>query len=179
MNPASIRLLIYYVLLLVLAVGRLLELKRARHNQEKLLARGAKEFFPGHYPWMVMLHGAWFLACGGEAYLREARAFPWLPGVLCFLVGLGFRLAAMQALKERWTTRILVLPREPLVRNGPYRYLRHPNYLGVVLEILGLPLMAGCWVTALTFTVLNAILLTVRIRDEERAFVLGQVNHGS
>lgn len=161
--------------LLVLAVAavalqRLLELVLARRNERVARAKGAVERGRGHYPFMVALHSLWLVSTLGEGLLRG----PGLPGywpvaLAFFLLVQPLRYWAILALGYRWNTKILVVPGEKLVATGPYKFVPHPNYIVVVTEILALPLIFGAWTTALVFTVLNAVLLTVRIREENRA----------
>lgn len=170
---------LYTALVMAVAAQRGFELRRSQRNTDWALAQGAHEVGRGHYPVMVVLHASFLVACLAEAWLAE-RSFPGAAGWLA-LSGLGLaqglRYWAIATLGRRWTTRILVPSSEtPLVArgfspvtHGPYRYMRHPNYLAVILEIACLPLVFGGYVTALVFTAANAALLTVRIRDEEQA----------
>lgn len=156
-------------LVVVTVVQRLCELRLARRNAEWSRARGAREFGARHYPAFFVLHGAWLVAWVVEAWRVGPRlsAPGWL---LLFLAGLGLRAAAIAALGPRWNTRILVLPGVPPVRRGPYRVLRHPNYVAVVLELAALPLAFGAVATAVIFGALNlSLLLCVRIPAEEDA----------
>jgi methyltransferase len=151
--------------LALVTLQRLAELVLARRNTRALLAHGAVEIAPGHYPAIVGLHAAWLLGLWLLAPMRE----PSLPLLAAFvLLQLG-RLWVLVSLGERWTTRIIVLPGAPMVRSGPYRYLAHPNYMIVAAEILVLPLAFGLAAFALAFTALNAVALWVRIRAEGRA----------
>jgi methyltransferase len=161
--------------LLVVAVGlvavqRLLELRLSRRNERRARARGAVERGAGHYPWMVALHASWLLSTLVEGLLRGPE-FPayWPVPLALFLLVQPLRYWAILSLRESWNTKILVVPRARLVRRGPYRYLKHPNYVVVVVEILTFPLVFGAWITALVFSALNAMLLYVRIREENRA----------
>jgi methyltransferase len=134
-------------------------------NTRRLCAAGGYEAAPGHYPLIVALHAAWLATLW---WLAPARAIS-LPLLALFgLVELG-RLWVLLTLGKRWTTRIIIVPGETLVRRGPYRFLNHPNYAVVVAEIALLPLVFGLWRMALAFTLLNAAALTVRIREENRA----------
>ncbi|WP_066950616.1 isoprenylcysteine carboxyl methyltransferase family protein [Streptomyces lushanensis] len=164
--------MIWYTLL-VLAVGaeRVAELVVARRNMRWSLERGAVERGQGHYPPMVVLHTALLLGCWAEVWLTGRPFVPALGWtMLAFVVAAqGLRWWCIRTLGPRWNTRVLVVPGLPLVTGGPYRLLRHPNYVAVVAEGLALPLVHGAWITALLFTVLNAALLTVRIRCENRA----------
>lgn len=149
--------------------ARLLELAWSRRNTRRLLAAGAHEAAPRHYPLIVAVHVAWIAAV---AFLipRDAPVSPVMLGL--FVALQAARVWVLWALGWRWTTRIVVLPGAPLVRRGPYRLLRHPNYLVVAGEIAALPLVFGAWAIALAFTVANGALLVWRIRAEERALGL-------
>ncbi len=153
---------------IVLAVAglRVAELALSRRNQIRLLARGGREFGSGHYPLLVVLHVAWLAAMFFT--LPAAAPVHW-PLIGIFLSLQGLRLWTIASLGERWTTRIITLPGAPLVRRGPYRWIRHPNYAVVVGEIAVLPLAFGSWGLALFFSVANAALLGWRIRIENRA----------
>jgi methyltransferase len=154
----------------LVATQRLLELVLSRRNERRLRARGAVERGRGHFPLMVALHALWIASTLVEGILRgpEVPAL-WPVPLALFLLAQALRYWAVFSLGESWNTRILVVPDAKLVRRGPYKYLDHPNYVVVVMEILAFPLIFGAWVTALVFTVLNAALLYVRIREEERA----------
>ena len=153
------------VILALVTLERLAELWLSNRTPRRLILQGAREHAPGHYPLIVGLHAAWLAALWWLAPERPIQPF-WL--ALFFLIELG-RVWVLAALGERWTTRIIVIPGAPLVRVGPYRFTDHPNYLVVVAEILILPLVFGLWRTALVFSLLNAALLAVRIREENRA----------
>jgi methyltransferase len=144
---------------------RLVELLHANRNTRRLLARGAREHAPGHYPLIVAVHALWLAALWWLAPSQPVDGF-WL--ALFVLIEL-MRAWVLITLGRRWTTRIIVLPGEPLVRSGPYRFVNHPNYWVVIGEIAVLPLVFGLWKVALIFTVLNAAALTIRIRAENRA----------
>jgi methyltransferase len=119
---------------------------------------------------MVGLHVMWLVSTLVEGLLRGPDPPSWWPIPLAlFLLVQPLRYWAIFTLGEYWNTRILVVPGAKLVRRGPYRYLRHPNYVVVVVEILSLPLIFGAWITALVFSALNAVLLSIRIREENRA----------
>lgn len=157
--------LVWLVALLV-AGQRLGELAWSRRNEARLRARGAVEHGRGHYPLFVLLHAFWLVALPLSAP-ATARPDPWLLGA--FLALQPVRLWCIAALGERWTTRVLVPPGAPLVARGPYRVLRHPNYLVVALEIPLLPLAFAAVLPALVFGLLNLALLAWRIRVEEAA----------
>lgn len=163
---------IAFLLLIGLIAGqRLWELAVSRRHVRALMARGAREVGAGHYPWMVALHSAFLVSCVAEVWLldrpfRPAQALPWL---VVLAAALGLRAWTLRSLGERWTTRVMVLPGAPLVTRGPYRWLRHPNYLVVVLELAAIPMLHGAWLTALLFGAANLALLTRRIGAEEAA----------
>ena len=148
-----------------MAVQRLFELVLARRNERRTRARGAVERGQRHYLSIVALHTLWLVSTLVEGLLRgpELPAF-WTVPLALFLLLQPLRYWAIFSLGERWNTKILVLPGKQPVRRGPYRYLDHPNYVVVVVEILAFPLIFGGWSTALVFTVLNAAILSVRVR---------------
>ena len=154
----------------LVALQRLLELLLSRRNERILRARGAVERGQGHYPLIVAIHALWLLSTLVEGALRgpELPAL-WPVPLTLFLLVQPLRYWAILSLGQCWNTRILVVPGAKPVRRGPYRYFRHPNYVVVIVEILSFPLIFGAWITALVFSVLNAILLSVRIREENRA----------
>lgn len=153
------------VILGLVTVERLTELWLASRNTKRLLAQGAVEHAPRHYPLIVALHVLWLASLWWLARSRPIDGF-WLG--LFVLIEIG-RIWVLATLGRRWTTRIIVLPGAPLVRRGPYRWLNHPNYAVVMAEVAVLPLVFGLWRVALVFSMINAILLTVRIRAENRA----------
>ena len=163
------------MLILVFAVAlvaaqRLFELILARRNERRARARGAVERGQGHYPLIVALHILWLVSTLVEGLLR-GPVYPafWPVPLALFLLVQPLRYWAIFSLGESWNTKILVAPGAKPVRRGPYRYLNHPNYVVVVVEILAFPSIFGAWITALVFTALNAALLSVRIRAENRA----------
>jgi methyltransferase len=144
---------------------RLVELQLADRNSRRLLAEGAVEYGRGHYPFIVALHMLWLAASWWWAPGREID----LPLLLLFAILQIGRIWVIVTLGSRWTTRIIVKPGAPLVRSGPYRFLNHPNYAIVTLEIAVLPLVFGLWGIALIFSLLNLGLLAIRVRAENRA----------
>ena len=153
------------VILALVTLQRLGELWLAQRNTRQLLASGAREYGSGHYPLIVLVHGLWLASLWWLAPYRPVSLF-WLALFVILEIG---RIWVLASLGRRWTTRIIVLPGEPLVRRGPYRFVNHPNYVVVTGEIAILPLVFGLWQIALLFTLLNAAVLTVRIREENRA----------
>lgn len=153
------------IILALVTLQRLGELVLARHNTRRLLAQGAKEVGSGHYPLIVLLHAAWLLALW--IFGRDQP----VDGLMLtiFILLQGVRVWVLATLGERWTTRIIVLPDAPLIANGPYRFVSHPNYAVVAAEIAVLPLALHLPALALIFTALNALVLIIRIRAESRA----------
>ena len=150
----------------LVALERVAELAHARRNARALLARGGVEVGAGHYPLLVLLHAAWLAALLYLVPADRAPSWAWL-GIFVLLQAL--RLWVLASLGPYWTTRIITLPGAPLVRHGPYRFLRHPNYVVVAAEIAVLPLAFGAWRIALVFSALNLALLAWRIRVEQQA----------
>jgi len=159
----------YLGLVLLVAAERVAELVVSLRNARWSFARGGAESGRGHYPFMVALHTLLLAACMVEALHRPF--IPWLGWTMFVVVLLaqGLRWWCIAVLGHQWNTRVIVVPGLHLVARGPYRWLRHPNYVAVVLEGIALPLVHTAWVTALVFTVLNIPLLAVRIRTENAA----------
>ncbi|MFI9550792.1 isoprenylcysteine carboxyl methyltransferase family protein [Nonomuraea endophytica] len=166
----------YPLLILLVGLERLAELVVARRNARWSMERGGILTGQGHYPWMVLLHTGLLAGCLAEVFLAGRPFVPALGWTMLALViaAQGLRWWCITALGPRWNTQVIVVPGLPLVRSGPYRFgwLRHPNYVAVAVEGLALPLVHTAWVTALVFTVLNAVLMVVRIRCENRALAL-------
>jgi methyltransferase len=153
------------IILALVTLQRAGELVLARRNTRRLLARGAVEVAPGHYPLIVLVHLAWLAGLWLLARDVPVDLF-WLA---TFVVLQALRAWVIATLGQRWTTRIIVLPGAPLVRAGPYRFLPHPNYVVVAGEIAVLPLAFGLPLYALAFSIANAAVLALRIRAEDRA----------
>ncbi|CCK63271.1 isoprenylcysteine carboxyl methyltransferase family protein [Mycobacterium canetti] len=165
----------YYLLILAVVFERLAELVVAQRNARWSFAQGGKEFGRPHYVVMVILHTALLLGCVVEPWALHRPFIPWLgwPMLAVVVASQGLRCWCVKSLGKRWNTRVIVLPHAALVRRGPYRWMRHPNYVAVVAEGFALPLVHTAWLTALVFTLANAILLTVRLRVENS--VLGYI----
>jgi methyltransferase len=162
---------LYLGFLALIAFERGVELLLSRRNARQARAAGAVESGRGHYPVMVVFHSLFLVSCAAEVLLVP-RSFPGALGWAALglaLLAQGLRYWAVVSLGARWNTRVLVWPGVPPVTSGPYRFLRHPNYLAVVVEMLAVPLVYGAWVTAVVFSLGNLFLLSVRIRSEERA----------
>jgi methyltransferase len=155
------------IILALVTLQRVGELLLARRNTAKLIARGAIEVGAGHYPLIVILHAAWLAALWIVGRNQQVN----LAALSVFVMLQGLRLWILATLGPRWTTRIIVVPNAPLVSSGPYRYFSHPNYAVVATEIAVLPLALHLPWVALIFTILNAAVLTTRIRFETRALI--------
>jgi methyltransferase len=155
-----------WIVLALVAAQRLAELIYATRNTRRLKAAGAVESGAGHYPLIVGLHLAWLASMA--VFVPPGTAPDWI--LLAVFVALqGLRLWVLASLGRYWTTRVITLPGAPLVRRGPYRLVKHPNYLVVAAEIAVLPLAFGAWQIALAFTLANAALMALRIRCENAA----------
>jgi methyltransferase len=161
------------IILALVTLQRLGELALSRHNTKKLLARGAIEVGANHYPLLVSVHAAWLIALWIWGRDQDVN----LAALALFIVLQGFRIWILATLGSRWTTRVIILPGEPLVASGLYKYFSHPNYAVVVAEVALLPLALHLPLMALIFTALNAAVLVIRIRTEARALfaVSGQL----
>ncbi len=161
----------YSVLVGLVALERLAELVVAKRNLRWSMSRGGVETGFGHYPAMVVLHTGLLAGCLLEVWLAPRGFVPALGWVMLAVVvsAQALRWWCIHTLGPQWNTRIIVVPDAPRVDAGPYRLMPHPNYLAVVAEGVALPLVHDAWVTAVVFTVLNAVLLTVRIRTENVA----------
>jgi methyltransferase len=154
------------LIVLLVALQRLAELVLSRRNERRLRQAGAREAGAGHYPLFVLLHGGWLVAL----FVLTPPDAPIVWPLLAFFIVLqAARVWVIATLGRYWTTRILTLPGAPLVRHGPYRFVRHPNYVVVGLELAVLPLAFGQWLIALVFTAINLPLMWHRIRVEDAA----------
>lgn len=164
-------LLAFTVLVALVALERLAELVVSRRNAAWSLERGGVEHGRGHYPVMVMLHSGFLVAMLIEAWVRRPDVSPALAWSMLVLVvaAQALRWWCIATLGHRWNTRVIVIPGLAPVTAGPYRWLRHPNYVAVVVEGVALPMVHAAWVSALVFTVANAALLMTRVRVEDAA----------
>jgi methyltransferase len=161
----------YTAFVALIAVQRLWELRISKRHLRTLRAKGAFEVGAGHYPWMVALHTGFLISCVAEVWLLDR---PWRPAVaavsmMVLAAAGGLRWWTLSTLGERWTTRVMVIPGEELVTDGPFRFLRHPNYLAVIMEIAAIPMVHCAWLTAGVFSIANLVLLEERIRVEDGA----------
>jgi methyltransferase len=158
-----------YAILVLVGLQRVGELWYASRNTRALKARGGIEYGRGHYPLIVLLHGSWLAAIAiGMRRDPTVRALP----LMCFVLLQALRVWVLATLGSYWTTRVIAVPNAPLVKRGPYRFVRHPNYLIVIGEIAILPLVFGQVTNAICFSVLNGVLLAWRVRVEDAALRL-------
>ena len=162
---------LYLGFLAALAVERAGELLLSRRNAAWAFARGGIETGRRHFRVMAVLHAGFLVACAAEVVLWQRPFVPTLgwPMLALALSAQGLRYWAIASLGRHWNVRVIVVPGAPAVTRGPYRFVRHPNYLAVVIEGFAVPLVHGAWATAIGFSLLNAALLVVRIRREEEA----------
>ena len=172
MSPYWVGVTWFAVLILATGAERIVELIVSTRNARWAFGKGGVEYGRGHFPWMVALHTGLLLACLAEVVIAQRPFLPWLgwPALVVTLAMQVLRYWCITSLGRQWNTRVIVVPGLALSSRGPYRFLPHPNYLVVVLEGIALPLVHTAWITALAFTVLNAVLLLrFRIPIEERA----------
>ena len=161
----------FTVVVALVAVERLVELVVSKRNAAWSMARGGRESGRGHYAVMVVLHTGLLVGMLVEAWVRRPVVPVGLAVTMLVLAvaSQGLRWWCIATLGHRWNTRVIVVPDLPLVAAGPYRFMRHPNYVAVVVEGFALPLVHACWLTALVFTIANAFVLAVRLRVENAA----------
>ena len=159
-------MVIAVAIVVLVILQRLMELRIARRNTSLLLAEGAVEHGAGHYPVIVLLHATWLVAMLWTALQGPPINYYW---IAFFLVLQAGRVWVLVTLGKYWTTRIITVPDAPLITDGPFRFVRHPNYLVVALEIIVLPLAFREWRMAVFFGLVNLAVLAWRIRAEERA----------
>jgi methyltransferase len=164
----------YLSLLALVALERMFELALSRRNAAWAFSQGGVEKGREHFLAMKLLHAGFFTACGLEVVLLDRPFLPWLgvPMLALALAAQALRYWAIASLGKRWNVRVITIPGMPLSTAGPYRFMRHPNYLAVVLEGIAIPLIHTAFLTAIAFSLLNAWMLRTRIRCEERALGL-------
>lgn len=162
---------LYVGLIGLVVLERLGELVITERNARRLRARGGFETGAGHFLPMALLHTGLLIAAPLEVFLLDRPLIPALAVVALLLLAgtMALRYWAIVSLGDRWTTRVFVVPGEPPVTRGPYRWLRHPNYLAVIVEVAALPLVHTAWWTAVAFSIANAVVLRTRIRVEEES----------
>ncbi|MDB5139408.1 MAG: Isoprenylcysteine carboxyl methyltransferase family protein [Mucilaginibacter sp.] len=159
----------FIIFILFFILQRLSELFIARKNEKWLLANGAIQYGQSHYPFMISLHTMFIVSLIVEYILRGGTPISWIFLGL-FLVILSFKFWALSSLGKYWNTKIYRIPGVYPVKKGPYKFLKHPNYIEVICEIAIIPLVFHLYYTAIIFTILNAIMLTVRIRVENKVW---------
>ncbi|MFP7230483.1 isoprenylcysteine carboxyl methyltransferase family protein [Bacillus subtilis] len=160
----------FWLLIAILIAQRAAEMAVARQNEQKVKKQGAIEFGENHYPYIIIMHILFFLSLIAEVLLLNKQPSSWWIGIAAtILIVQAVRYWALCSLGTYWNTKILVVPGAELVKKGPYRWMKHPNYTVVILEILLIPLLYQAYVTMSLFSVLNAALLTIRIRAEDKA----------
>lgn len=174
MNPAPIdnerATWMLAVFLGVVAAQRIGELLLSKRNAARVRARGARESGAAHFPFIVAVHVLFLASLAAEVWFCGARpGGAWPLWLLLWLGAQALRYAAIRFLGDRWNTRILVVPGEAPVRSGPYRFLRHPNYVAVAVELVAASMLFGAWRTTLVISLLNAAALRIRIREENKA----------
>ncbi|QZT58456.1 isoprenylcysteine carboxyl methyltransferase family protein [Mycolicibacterium austroafricanum] len=161
----------YYLFIALVAAERLVELAVSRRNAQWSFAHGGKEFGRSHYPAMVSMHALLLVSCIVEVATQHRPFLPWLgwPMVALVAASTAMRWWCVATLGKHWNPRLIVIPGAPLVRNGPYRLLHHPNYTAVAVEVAALPLVHSAWWTAVVFSLANAAILRIRIHSENLA----------
>jgi len=160
------------IIFLFIIIQRVIELGIAKNNEKKLKERGALEFGQEHYKFFIILHSMFFISILIENYFihyLEIRFFTFL--IIVFIILQLARVWVISTLGERWNTKIIILPNEKLVKRGLYKYIKHPNYIIVTIELLVIPIMFHAYITTVIFSVCNLILLKVRIREENKALL--------
>ncbi|MEW9501018.1 isoprenylcysteine carboxyl methyltransferase family protein [Jeotgalibacillus marinus] len=164
--------MLFLFIIAMVCVQRLIELWIAKRNEKWMLDKGAVEAGSSHYPFMIALHASFFLSLLVEVILFDRAISPsWQSLITLFLLTQAARIWCLLSLGRFWNTKILVLPRAEVVKKGPYKFIRHPNYLIVTMEILLLPLLFQAYFTAIVFSLLNVAMLSVRIPEEEKALM--------
>lgn len=163
--------MVFTVFILFLIGLRVGELLLARRNERWLLQHGAVEYGQKHYPYIVALHALFFVSLITEYIFTSPKSFS-LPLLLLYFLLLAFKAWVLFSLGRFWNTKIFRIPNYPLVKKGPYRFMKHPNYVIVIAEIALIPLIFHLYITAVVFSVLNGLMLYVRIREENKALKL-------
>lgn len=160
----------FLVIISVIMIQRLLELVIARRNEKWMKEQGALEFGSNHYLYIVLMHSLFFLVLIFENFAFSREISPiWPLLAVVFVFAQLIRIWAISSLGRYWNTKIIVLPNVDVVRKGPYRFIKHPNYVVVTIELMVVPLFFGAYITASLFTLLNVLMLSIRIPAEEKA----------
>lgn len=163
-------MIFFWIFLAILVSQRLLELLLARRNEQIIRSKGALEFDRGGYKFIVAMHVAFFISLVIENFLlqRELNRF-WVLFISILLIAEALRYWAISSLGIYWNTKILIIPNSCLITKGPYKYLKHPNYMAVIIEIAVIPLIFSCYLTSMIFSIINFVLVLRRIEIEENA----------
>ncbi|GLB57922.1 isoprenylcysteine carboxyl methyltransferase family protein [Cytobacillus sp. NCCP-133] len=162
--------MLFLLFIAIIIVQRAAELMVAKSNEKWMKSQGALEFGQGHYKWIVFIHTMFLISCILEVFILEKSLSPFWPFFLClFVVAQAERIWAISSLGRFWNTKIIVLPGANVIRKGPYRFFKHPNYMIVAAEFLVIPLLFKAHLTAIVFTIVNSIILSIRIPAEEKA----------
>ena len=159
----------FVIFIIFLVIQRFTELYISKRNEKWLLAQGAIEYGREHYPYIVALHTLFIISLIAEYYLKAGQPISYIALVL-FILLLAFKYWVLSSLGTYWNTRIYRIPGAVAVRKGPYKLFKHPNYVDVVCEIAIIPLVFHLYYTAIIFSVLNAIMLSVRINVENKVW---------
>ena len=160
----------FYIILGFVIMQRITELVRAKKNEKLAIAAGGIEFDRGGYKVIVLMHTCFFLSLVTEyLYFYRALNKNWYIYFVLFILAQGLRYWTIYSLGTKWNTRVIIVPGSSIVTKGPFRYMKHPNYAAVITELLVLPMMFSCYITAGVFTLLNLLVLKRRIRIEEQA----------
>jgi methyltransferase len=163
-------MIMFYMFLVFVVLQRIAELFVAKRNERFMKEKGAIEFGQAHYKYIVLLHISFLLSTAGEVSFFQKGISSFWPVLLCiFICTQLLRVWAIISLGVYWNTKIIVLPATEIIRKGPYRFIRHPNYIVVILEMALLPLLFQAYITAVLFSVLNMFVLYIRIQEEEKA----------
>ena len=162
--------MLFFILISLVIIQRLIEVAIAKRNEKRMLAKGAYEVGASHYPYMVTMHICFFISLIVEVLVFDRTIAPlFLAFLFLFVTVQLLRIWCLTSLGSFWNTKIIILPEANVVKNGPYTFMRHPNYVVVCLEIILLPIMFQAYFTAIVFTLLNIAMLSVRIPAEEKA----------
>jgi len=160
----------FLVFFCLIIMQRVLELIVARNNEKWLKERGAIEFGKEHYRYMVLMHVVFFISLFCEKlFLNRVHTSYWPLLLLVFFIAQAIRIWAISSLGKFWNTKIIVLPNASVVRKGPYRFIKHPNYVVVSVELIVIPMLFGAYLTTCLFTIFNMMILSIRIPFEEKA----------
>lgn len=162
--------MLFWIFISLVIIQRLAELVISKRNQKLMLSKGAVEFDKHGYRYIVMMHTAFFVCLVSEwVFLKRDLNFYWVYLLIIFILAQVLRYWSIASLGYLWNTKIIVLKGSRLVSAGPYKYLKHPNYIAVITEILVIPLIFSCYITCIVFSILNIIVLTRRIKIEQTA----------